>query len=182
MLTFAQIFPEVSALYFERGSKFTMDEVAARLCISKKTLYEMVRSKEELAVRMVDFYFEKVAALQDAIHMDETIPAVEKLRRLLCATPDFPMRRYHLHEMKMNFPQAYQSLDGYLRQGWERTLGVLQKARSEGAIRDIDEALFSRLYSAAIEDLLAGNEVRDEREFRLKQAEIVDMLLFGICK
>jgi len=168
-------------LYSEKGSKFTMDELAERLCISKKTLYEMVRSKNELAVRLVDYYFEGVAKLQNTIHADESLSYVEKLRELLCATPDFPVRRYHLHEMKMNFPEAFQALDRYMRSGWERTLSTIEKAKTEGTIRDINGQLFSKLYAAAIEDLLSGYEVRNEQDFKQRQAEIVEILLFGIC-
>ena len=51
MTTEEKLFETTFALYQEQGVKFTMDELALRLGISKKTLYELVRSKEELVER-----------------------------------------------------------------------------------------------------------------------------------
>jgi AcrR family transcriptional regulator len=170
------------SLYFEKGARFTMDEVAARLGISKKTLYEIVHSKDELAVQMVEFYFTRVAALQDRIHADASLSPVDKLKALLCATPDLPMRKYHLQEIKRNFPAAYRVLDDRLRLGWERTFAVLDQAKAEGAIKEIDNVLFSRVYSAAIEELLMENNIQSDLTFRQKQEQIVEVILFGICK
>lgn len=169
-------------LYYEQGGKFTMDTLATRLGISKKTLYERVHSKEDLAVQLVEFYFAGVAELQNAIHADTSLPALEKLRRLLCATPETPMRKYHLQELKASFPAAYRVLDERLRLGWERTLSVLAQAKAEGSIRDIDSALFSRIYAASIEELLMENDITSDLTFRQKQAQLVEILLFGIHK
>lgn len=169
-------------LYYEQGGKFTMDTLAARLGISKKTLYERVHSKEDLAVQLVEFYFAGVAELQNAIHADTSLPALEKLRRLLCATPETPMRKYHLQELKASFPAAYRVLDERLRLGWERTLSVLAQAKAEGSIRDIDSTLFSRIYAASIEELLMENDITSDLTFRQKQAQLVEILLFGIQK
>jgi AcrR family transcriptional regulator len=182
LITPEDLFQEAMNLYYEYGGRFTMDELAARLGISKKTLYEMVHSKEELAVQLVEFYFSGVAKLQDEIHSSSDLNAVEKLHRLLCATPDYPMRKYHLKEMKQSFPAAYKVLDSKLRQGWERTLAVLNEAKKEGGIREIDNTLFSRIYAAAIEEILMENDIQEESSFRQKQEQLVDILLNGICK
>jgi AcrR family transcriptional regulator len=182
MLTTEQLFSETMSLYFERGARFTMVDLSARLGISKKTLYEAVRSKDELAVRMVEYYFAQVAALQDQIHADPALSPVDKLKKLLCATPDLPMRRYHLEELKRSFPAAYRILDERLRQGWERTLAVLDQAKAAGAVKNIDNPLFSRIYSAAIEDILMQNDIHSALTFKQKQQQIVEILLFGIVQ
>jgi AcrR family transcriptional regulator len=182
LITPEQLFTETTALYYEKGGRFTMDELAARLRISKKTLYEMAGSKDELAEKMVEFYFAGVAAKQDAIHADPALTALEKLKKLLCATPELPMRRYHLEELKVSFPTAYKKLDDWLRLGWERTLTVLDQAKADGSVRDIDNALFSRLYAAAIEDTLMEDDVHSDLTFRFKQEQIVEILLHGICR
>ena len=59
-----QLYLETFALYQECGAKFTMDELANRLSISKKTLYELVRSKEDLVQKALLYYFDLVAAEQ----------------------------------------------------------------------------------------------------------------------
>lgn len=182
MIPDEQLFTEVTALYFEKGGRFSMDELAARLRISKKTLYERTHSKEELAERMVEYYCAGVDALQDAIHADSSLTPIVKLKRLLCATPDLPMRKYHLQELKLSFPAAYKKLDDWLRLGWQRSLAVLEQAKADGSVRAIDNALFSRVYASAIEDILMENDIHSDLTFRQKQEQVVDLLLHGICK
>lgn len=182
MITQPQLFTEAMNLYSVRGIKFTMDELAVTLCISKKTLYEIVRSKEDLIIQVIEFYFKKVADLQNAIHSDTSLSAVEKLRKLLCATPDFMIRKVHLHELKMNYPAAFKVLDDKLRFGWDQTLSVMDQAKAEGTVKDIDNHLFSKLYASAIEEIILGNDIETQFTFRQQQEQIVDMLLFGICR
>ncbi|HCS38404.1 MAG TPA: hypothetical protein DIW44_02320 [Anaerolineaceae bacterium] len=177
-----KLFTEAMNLYWDRGIKFTMDELASRLCISKKTLYELVRSKEDLIVQVIEFYFNGVADLQAAIHSDSSLNAVEKLKKLLCATPDFVIRKVHLHELKMNYPDAFKVLDDKLRLGWDKTLSVLDQAKAEGAVKEIDNHLFSKIYASVIEEIILGNDIDTNLTFRQQQEQIVDMLLFGICK
>jgi AcrR family transcriptional regulator len=181
LISAEQLFNETIKLYSEKGSKFTMDELAARLYISKKTLYELARSKDDLVGKVIEYYFAGVAAIQEAIHADSTLSTIEKLRKLLCATPDLPIRKYHLQELKMSFPAAFQCLDNNLRKGWEKTLAVVDQAKAEGVIRNIDNALFSQVYAAAIEDIVMENDIRSDLTFRQKQEQLVEMLLFGIC-
>ena len=182
MIDQPQLFTEAMNLYSENGIKFTMDELAGRLCISKKTLYEMVRSKEDLIVQVIEFYFNGVAELQSAIHADTHLSAVEKLRKLLCATPDFAIRKVQLHELKMNYPAAFKVLDEKLRFGWEQTLSVMDQAKAEGAVKEIDNLLFSKLYASTIEEIILGNDMDTHLTFRQQQEQIVEILLFGICK
>jgi AcrR family transcriptional regulator len=177
-----QLYTEAMNLYWEQGIKFTMDALASRLCISKKTLYEMVHSKEDLIVQVIEFYFDGVAQLQNAIHSDVSLSAVEKLKRLLCATPDFVVRKVHLHELKMNYPAAFKLLDDKLRLGWDKTLSVVDQARVEGTIKEFDNHLFSKIFASAIEEIIFNNDTEIPLTFRQQQEQIVDMLLFGICK
>jgi hypothetical protein len=181
VITRPQLYTEAMALYWESGIKFTMDELAVRLCISKKTLYEMVRTKEELITQVIEFYFDGVAEIQNDIHSDTSLSSVEKLKKLLCATPDYSIRKYHLHELKMNYPAAYKLLDDKLRFGWDQTLSIVDQAKAEGKIKDIDNHLFSKIYASAIEEIITESDFEPQSTFRQQQEQIVDMLLFGIC-
>jgi AcrR family transcriptional regulator len=169
-------------LYWEQGLKFTMDELSERLMISKKTLYELVRSKEELITRMIERYFELLAVEQDAIHGDASLSTVEKLKRLLNAIPAFPIRLYHLKELRTTYPAAYGVLNERLSKGWERTFSVIDQAKAEGAIGAVDNDLFSKVFAAAIERFLEEDYIDSEYSFKEKLEQLVNILLFGICR
>ena len=48
-------------IFKEKGVKFTMDDIATKLGVSKRTLYENVDSKECLLNLIVDTVFDSIA-------------------------------------------------------------------------------------------------------------------------
>lgn len=178
----AELYTETLRLYWEQGLKFTMDDLSDRLSISKKTLYEMVRSKEELVTRVIERYFELLAVEQDAIHEDTSLSTLEKLRRLLSAVPAFPIKSYHLKELRTTYPSAFSILNERLSRGWERTFSVIDQAKAEGSIGTLDNELFSEVFAAAIERFLEEDSIDSEHSFKQKLDQLVQMLLYGICR
>lgn len=176
-----QLYLETFALYQECGAKFTMDELASRLSISKKTLYELVRSKEDLVLKALLYYFDLVAAEQDAIRADVSLNALQKLERLLCVVPQLPLRDYRMRELKKSFPDAYQLLNRWLETGWEKTFAVLDAAKAEGFIEEIDNTLFSKLYAYSMEGLMLERDSMSTADFIEIQRRAVAMLLGGVC-
>ena len=176
-----ELIQETLNLYRQQGLKFTMDELSNRLCISKKTLYEMVASKEELICKLITHYFDLVNQTQDMIHANESLSSVERLRQLLCASPALEIRRYHLRELKARYPAAFHLLDEKLSKGWERTFSVIDQAKAEGFINpDLNNLMFSKIYARLIEELMT-NDINSDLDFRQEQRKLVDILLFGIC-
>ena len=176
-----QLYLETFALYQECGAKFTMDELANRLSISKKTLYELVRSKEDLVQKALLYYFDLVAAEQDAIRTDAALNALQKLERLLCVVPRLPLRDYRMRELKKSFPDSYQLLNRWLETGWEKTFSVLDAAKAEGFVEEIDNALFSKLYAYSMEGLMLERDNMSTADFIEIQRRAVAMLLGGVC-
>ena len=175
------MFNEIYALYQERGVKFTMDELAARLRVSKKTLYEVVRSKEELIERALVYYFDAVEREQAAIREDNTLTALQKIERLLCVVPNMPFRDYRIRELKHAFPNAYLRLACWLETGWEKTFSVMDEAVLEGTMVEFDHALFAQIYAYVIEGMVLEREMRTATDFAEEQLRAVRMLLGGIC-
>ena len=50
-------------VYNRKGLKFTMDDIAAWLGISKKTIYTVFETKEALFLTMVDYLFDSIKEL-----------------------------------------------------------------------------------------------------------------------
>ena len=181
MITEEKLCQATFSLYQEQGVKFTMDELAKRLSISKKTLYELVRSKEELVGRAVTHYFDAVEHEQRAIREDGTLTALEKTMRLLCVVPQMPFQSYRIRELRRAFPQAFQQMTVWLQTGWEKTFGIMDEAVAEGALVPFDHALFAKIYAYVIEGMVLEREARTTADFAEEQKRAVRMLLGGIC-
>ena len=181
MTTEEKLYEATFALYQENGVKFTMDELANRLGISKKTLYERVRSKEELVARAVAYYFDAVEREQRAIREDGTLSALEKTERLLCVVPQMPFRDYRIRELRRSFPQAFQQVTAWLETGWERTFAIMDEAVASGTLLPFDHALFAKIYAFVIEGMMLEREARTTADFADEQRRAVRMLLLGVC-
>ena len=181
MTTEEKLFETTFALYQEQGVKCTMDELALRLSISKKTLYELVRSKEELVGRALMYYFDAVEREQRGIREDQSLSALEKTQRLLCAVPQKPLQLYRIRELRRAFPTAYQQLANWLETGWENTFAIMDEAVNEGTLEPFDHVLFAKVYAYVIEGLMLEQELRTKADFAQEQARAVKMLLCGVC-
>jgi AcrR family transcriptional regulator len=181
MTTEEKLFETTFMLYQAQGVKFTMDELATRLFISKKTLYELVRSKEELIERALTYYFDAVEREQRGIRENQSLSALEKTMRLLCAVPQMPLQHYRIRELRRAFPKAYLQLANWLETGWENTFAIMDEAVSEGTLVPFDHALFAKIYAYVIEGLMLEQELRTKADFVTEQERAVKMLLGGVC-
>ena len=60
-------------IFREKGVKFTMDDLANRLGVSKRTLYENIDSKETLLNLLVDEVFDSVTEKGKEVINDDSI-------------------------------------------------------------------------------------------------------------
>jgi AcrR family transcriptional regulator len=180
MLDKDTLFYSTMDLIGRKGTKFTMDEVARNLGISKRTLYENILSKEALSIFMVTHYFEIVEDRQRPIREDASLDPVEKLRRLLTTTPNMPLLRFGSATLRTEFPKAYMLLDEKLTLGWENTFRVMDEGIAQGKLRDFDKLMFARVYASGIEGLISEYGLSSGMTFNEMQRRFVDLLLFGI--
>ena len=174
------LFTEAMTLFTERGVKMTMDELAGRLHVSKRTLYETVSSKEELASFVIGHYFDIVEEKQRPIREDDSIDTYEKLRLLLTTTPTMPFSSFKINEFAVVYPKAYALLDEKLSTGWDNIFNVIEQGISEGIFRPIDKDFFAAVYTSCIEGLTMGYLDKSGMSFNDMQDMLVKLLLDGI--
>ena len=63
-------------VFNQKGLKFTMDDIAKELSMSKKTIYTVFEDKESLLFEMVDYCFDKIKESEDAVLSDETLSKI----------------------------------------------------------------------------------------------------------
>ena len=142
-------------LFRRDGLRFTMQQAAAMMHISKKTIYAVYPSKEALLLDMVDDAFTRIHARKQRI-LDGPGTLAEKLRAVIIALPE-EYTALDLQQMDLldeNIPVAARVRE-HLETGWEPTLTLLEQAMKEGVIRRVSLPVLQRMISASIEDFLA---------------------------
>ena len=170
-------------VFAEKGGRFTMDDLAKEIGMSKKTIYVIFRDKEAVLIHMVDYVFDEIQAEEEAFLNDPSLSTVEKFRRVLGAMPEnysgFDFTKIYV--MKDRFPKAYARMNSRLETGWELTFQVLNQGIEEGVFRRVNLTVFKLVYSAAVERFLNSPELdRDGIGYMDALNELVEMMIDGI--
>lgn len=180
-----RIMQAATDLFQEKGPKFTMDELASALKMSKKTLYVYFTDKEDLFHHAVDHIFDSITDAKSKIITDETIELRERIIETLKVLP----RQYQhidfrqLYMLKDKYPRVYEHLSKRLESNWETTIELLEKGQREHVLRDFSIPVFKTIYESTLEhfferDVLKANHISYPDALR----EVVEIIMNGISE
>ena len=150
----------------EKGLKFTMDDVASILGMSKKTIYTVFADKNSLITEMVDYCFESIKESERKVLNDPTLDTVGKIRGILGVLPEGykDINFGQLYLLKDKYPKVYRKVEERLESGWEYTIALLERGIREGCIRNIKIPILKTMLEATLEqffqrDILVSNGI-----------------------
>ncbi len=167
----------------EKGLKFTMDDLARILGMSKKTIYVEFTDKNSLFLAMVDYLFDGIKESEEEIINNTDIDIVDKITTMLGVLPesykDIDLRQ--LYMLKDKYPVIYKRVEERFENGWQQTIELLKEAMEEGKVRKVNVDIFKMMMEAAIEqffqrDILIYNSLSYEEGLK----EVVGILMNGI--
>lgn len=153
-----RIFYEAIEEFRENGVKFTMDSLAARLGISKRTLYETVPSKTDVIEMVIDRTFADVKKQQKDIFEDSTMSLADKLQKLFTIIPSYSEKIDYRRviEIKRVYPHLYRKVHDNLNGDWDRTIALLQEGMDAGIVKRKNIVVLKVLLLEIFEKLLDG--------------------------
>lgn len=170
-------------VFNRKGLKFTMDDVAAELAMSKKTIYTIFADKESMFLSMVDYCFDKIKESEEAVLADDVLSTEQKLRALLGVLPegyrDVEFRQ--LYSLKDKYPRIYQKVEERLENGWEKTIALMEQGIAEGVFRQVSIPIFKTMMEATLEQFFQ-RDILVQHNISYAEAldEVVDILVDGI--
>ena len=163
----------------KKGLKFTMDDLASLLGISKKTIYTVFPDKNSLVLEMVDYCFSSIKESEQKVLQDLSLDTVGKIRAILGVLPEgyreLDLRQ--LYQLKERYPEVYEKVKSRL----ESTISLLEQGISEGKIRNIQIPILKTMMEATLEqffqrDVLVQNGISYHEALN----EVVSILIDGI--
>lgn len=180
-----QILEATICVFNKKGMKFTMDDLAKELNMSKKTIYKYFDNKDTLCLDMVDYCFDRIKkSEQEVVHNTEW-DTKTKIRKILGVLPEgyknIDFRQLYL--LKDKYPKIYKKVEERLENGWESTIELIQQGIEEGSIRPISIPIFKVMLESSIEhffqrDVLIQNKI----DYADALDEVVEILIDGICE
>ena len=179
----SQILDCTTGIFSRIGLKFTMQDVAREMHISKKTIYTEFSSKEELLTAMLDRGFGDIQARKMEV-LSSNLPPQRKLREVMIALPDDYMsfdfgQMDHLEE---KYPATAARLAFHLENNWEPVDRLIHQGMEEGWLRkDLDLTILKISFSATLQSFLLRTDLeRNGIAYTDALNKFMDILMEGI--
>lgn len=171
-------------VFNKKGLKFTMDDIAAVLKMSKKTIYTVFRDKEALFLAMVDYMFDSIKESEREVIENSALGTTEKIRTILGVLPkayeDVDFRQLYL--LRDKFPRIYRQVEIRLETGWETTLELIEQGMAEGCVRPVKLPILKMMLESAVEQFFQRDVlIRHKITYREALSEVVHILMDGIA-
>ncbi len=160
----------------DKGMKFTMDDIARHVGMSKKTLYEIFKDKDTLFDEMVDVTFSKIKEEERKVLEDGTLSVVEKIRKIMIVLPG----RYEnlnitqIALMEEKYPKVYRKIQKRLESDWEPTIALLEEGMALGKIRKISIPVLKAMIEGTISQFFSRNVLSEEN---VSYAQALDAMM-----
>ncbi len=170
-------------IFNREGLKFTMDDLAKELGMSKKTIYSVFSDKEMLLLAMADHCFDSIRTEKEKVLLRPDLSTAEKIRMLLSAMPETYLQidLRQLYILRDRFPEVYRHVEERLDSDWEPAIGLLQKGMEEGVLRRFSIPVFRTMFQSTLsrffqQDIL----VQCGLTYQEGLLEVIDLLMAGI--
>ena len=178
-----RILDSAADLFNNKGIKFTMDDLAHSLGMSKKTIYTVFPDKKSLMIDTIDRFFDAAVEEENAVMETSGAGTVEKLRLVLGTIP----KRYEIYDLrklyvlKEKYPGVYKHWKKRREEYWQGAEDLLKKGMEEGLIRPVLIPVFRSMFQAAIEqffqkDILVKNDIA----YKDAVAEVASIMVDGV--
>lgn len=170
-------------VFNQKGIKFTMDDIAKTLNISKKTIYTVFADKESMFMDMVDYLFDSIKESEEQVLRDEGLGTLEKIRKILGVMPEgyknVDFRQLYL--LRDKYPAIYGKVEERLETGWESTIALLEQGMEEGVIRRVSIPIVKMMLEASLEQFFQRDIlIRNNMGYLEALEEVVNVIVDGI--
>lgn len=139
-------------------TKVTMDEIAAKIGMSKKTIYKFYPSKADLVNAIADKMFTEAEQGLQNIVQDTQVNFIEKLRNMMTfiGLHLSKLSQPLIEDIRQNAPQLWEKISDYRKKSIYKNFGsLIQEGRQKGVFRsDIDEHLVLLIYVHVIQNII----------------------------
>lgn len=167
----------------DKGFKFTMDDIARRLGVSKKTLYMVVGDKENLFFDTATHIYEQIKKSEQKVMDDDSLTTVEKIKAILVAMPDSysELDWRQIYQLENSYPRIFARVRVMMEQQWDNTIELLRRGMDEGVIRNVPIPIVKTMFEAALEKYMETTVLIDAGlSFEAAVNGTLDILMKGI--
>jgi AcrR family transcriptional regulator len=168
----SELFDDLVALLLREGfARFTLDELAARLHCSKRTLYGLASSKEQLVRAAVVHFFRNATARVEAALAAEVGPVARLSGYLRAVSAELAPASAEFFDDVAAFEPAAEVYERNTRAAAHRVRQLIDEGVAAGAFREV--------HAAFAADVISSVMVRIQRRQVAESTGLADAAAYG---
>ena len=178
-----RILDEAAKLFDRKGIKFTMDDLARSLAVSKKTIYTVFEDKRSIMNETIDRFFDDALTEEEAILNDDSLSIPEQLMAIIGRVPERYTQKdlAQLYVLKEKYPSVYRHWQRCRENYWEGVGILLKRGIELGEIRPVKLPVLKTMFQSTIEQFFQDDVlVKNNIPYRDALAEVASILVDGI--
>lgn len=173
-------------LFFKYGIKrVTMDDIAKELGMSKKTIYQFYKEKDDLVNQLCEVEMKK----QEKIFEDVTSQSMDPIHEIILISNNMREMMQNINpifflDLQKFHPNAFKQIQKFKENcAYKDIIRNIKKGKEEGYYQsNIDEEFVARYRMSQIDMLMFGNYFSFEKiSFTQSHQLLLDMFVYGIC-
>ncbi len=174
---------ETLCLMNENGMSFTVAELAKRLAVSKRYIYEHFSSKSELVESVLDEILGDLQRQVQEIVISQQLDTIEKLNALMTTSPKAlgPLSSRSIADIKRLLPGQWGNFERFFDDKWKEINKQIERGVQQQLFRPIDLSVLQQVYRGTINGLYEYQYLtRNNQTFHNAIVTMTDILLYGI--
>ena len=167
----------------ERGfSRVTVDELAARCGISKRTIYRYFKSKDEIIVSIVEEVMSEIEK-KVTLALNSSTSPVEKLSAMVSALLKYVKRinTPFIYDLEKNFPLLWERVEQFRAERIQQAFDLILANGQNGFFKNIDPVVFTTALLAGIRSVVNPKFIMDQNLSPEKAIQsLFEIFLYGI--
>ena len=182
----ARIMETACKLFMSYGfRRVSMDEIARTAGVGKGTVYQLFESKQDLMLQTIDYIGDQTGKSLENIIDDSSKNPLEKLQLTLetISKRISSLRSEALADLKTDFPEAYEKLQGVRKQIVHGSIAKLLRDGKQTGFYDprIDEMVAAHVVIGAINHIVQPNVIMSLNNYTPEKlfAAVLDIIMKG---
>jgi len=167
----------------ERGLKFTMDDLARRLGMSKRTLYDNFTSKEDLIGSLLAQAVAEAKEKRELIAKDNTLDICEKFKQMITVRTSIWNEKtdHALIDIKKSMPEQWRKIEDVKDELWGTIENLLHEGVRTGSFRPVFIPVVRTVFIGAFKEF-SNYQFLLQHKVTMKEMVdyTLDILMYGL--
>lgn len=178
------IYYKILKLFGNKGVKFTTQDLAKELGISKRTIYQYFSNKEDIIDKTIEYVFGGIDKSDQDILDNKELSLRKKISLYFENLPDgynISAIVRHSDDLEKYYPHLYDKVDQNLNRICDNLIALVKQGMEQGVVKKVNLDILKMLLNESLRRLLDHEFLSQNLvSFESGMKEVYHIILYGI--